>query len=147
MTVELEKVSMWLKSKKLSVNVNKTKWLLFHPISKIQLLPEILHNLFIENIRIKRQHITKFLGVFIDGHLSWKQYINIVSSKISKSIGILYKSRNILTKQCPKQLCFYFIHNYVKYPNIMCASTSKSKHERLCCCQKHATNVSYHKDW
>ena len=30
--VELHNVSTWLKSNKLSLNVDKTKWLLFHPL-------------------------------------------------------------------------------------------------------------------
>ena len=98
MNVELENVSTWYKSNKLSLNVDKTKWRLFHPLSKRQFLPQTLLNLLIEDIYIKREHVTKFLGVFIDENLSWKQHIEILSSKISKSIVILYKSRNVLSK-------------------------------------------------
>ena len=86
---------MVLKSNKLSLNYDKTKWSLFHPFSKRQFLPRNLPNLLVENINIKREHVTKFLGVFIDENLSWKQHIEILSSKISKSIGILYKSRDV----------------------------------------------------
>ena len=146
MNEELANVSAWFKSNKLSLSVDKTKWLLFHPLSKRQLLPLTLPNLLIENIHIKREHVTKCLGLFIDENLSWKQHIDIVSSKISKSIGILYKSRDVLSKQCLKQLYFSFIHNYVNYANIAWASTSKSKLERLYRCQKHAARVIYHKD-
>ena len=146
MNKELENVSAWFKSNKLSLNVDKTKWLLFHPLSERQSLPQTLPNLLIENIHIKREYVTKFLGVFIDKNLSWKQHIDIVSSKISKSIGILYKSRDVLSKQCLKQLYFSFIHNYVNYANTAWASTSKSKLERLYRCQKHASRVIYHKD-
>ena len=103
-------------------------------------------NLLIEDIHIKREHVTKFLGVFIDENLSWKQHIDILSSKISKSMGILYKSRDVLSKQCLNQLYFSFIHSYVNYANIAWASTSKSKLERLYRCQKHAARVIYHKD-
>ena len=42
---------------------------------------------------------------------------------------------------------FLFIHNYVNYANIAWASTSKSKSEHFCRCQKHAARVIYHKDW
>ena len=76
---------------------------------------------------MKREHVTKFLGLLIDEHLSWKQHIDIVSSKISKSIGILYKSRNVLSKQCLKQLHFSFIHNYVNYANIDLARNENLK--------------------
>ena len=118
MIKELENVSMWFKSNKLSLNVDKTKWLLFHPLSKRQSLLQTFPNVLIEHIHIKREYETKFLGVFIDENLSWKQHIDIVSSKISKSIGILYKSRDVLSKQCLKQLYFSFIHSYVNYANI-----------------------------
>ena len=147
MNVELANVSTWFKSNKLSLNVDKTKWLIFHPLSKRQLLPQTLPNLLIENIHIKRELPTKFLGVFIDENLSWKQCIDIVSSKISKNISILYKSRDILSKQCLKQLNFSFIHDYVNSANIAWASTSKSKLEHLYHCRKHAARVIYHEDW
>ena len=77
--------------------------------------------------------------------MSWKLHIDIASSKISRSIGILYKSRDILSKQCLKTLYFSFIHNYANYANIAWARTSKSKLERLYRCQKHAARVIYHK--
>ena len=130
----------------MSVNYDKTKWSLFHPFSKRQFLPQTLPNLLIEDIHIKREHVTKFLGVFIDENLSWKQHIEILSSKISKSIGILYKSRDVLSRQFLKQLYFSFIRSYVNYANIAWASNSKSKLERLYRCQKHPARVIYHKD-
>ena len=67
-------------------------------LSKRQFLPQTLPNLLIQDIHIKSEYGTKFLGVFIDENLSWKQHIEILSSKISKSIGILYKSRDVLSK-------------------------------------------------
>ena len=107
MNKELENVSTWFKSNKLPLNVDKTKWLLFHPLSKKQSLPQTLPNL-IENIHIRKEYVTKFLGVFFDENLSWKQHIDIVSSKISKSIGILYKSRCI--KQKISKATIYFVY-------------------------------------
>ena len=93
---------------------------------KRQILTKTLPNLLIGNIHIKKEHVKTFLDVFIDENLSWKQQIDIVSSRISKRIGIFYKSRDVLSKQSLKQLNFSFIHNYVNYTNIAWASTSKS---------------------
>ena len=130
-----------VKSNELSLNVDQPKWLLFHPLSKRKLLPKTLPNLLIKKIHIKRENVTKFLCVFIDKNLSWKQQIVIVSCRISKSIGILYKSSDVLSKQCLKQLYFLFIHNYVNYSNIIWASTTRpsliynasARHERHEC--------------
>ena len=88
---------MWFNANKLSVNIDKTNSLLFHTLSKRQLLPQTLPILLFENIHIKREHVTKFLGVSIDENLFWKQHIDIVSSKIF--IVIFFKSRDVLSKQ------------------------------------------------
>ena len=89
-----------------------------------------------DNIFIERENVTKFLGVLIDENLSWKQHINNVSTKISKSIGILYKSRGIVKQPLLKQLYFSFDHCYLNYANIVWTSTYKraiwkSRHRHL----------------
>ena len=90
MNAELENVSTRFKLNKLSLNVDKIKSLLFRPFSKRQLFTK-----------------TKSLGAFINENLSWKQRINKVRSKIFKSIGILHKSRDVLSKQCIRQQYFF----------------------------------------
>ena len=39
---------------------------------------------------------TKFLGVIIDKHLTWKNHIHYISNKVSKGIGIIYRENNLL---------------------------------------------------
>ena len=99
-----------------------------------------------DNIVIERENVTKFLGVLTDENLSWKQHINDVSTKISKSIGILYKSRGIVKQPLLKQLYFSFIHCHLNYANIAWASTYKSKLEGLYRHQKHAARIINFKD-
>ena len=59
---------------------------------------------------------------------------------------LIYESRDVLSKQCLKQLYFSIIHNYVNYANITWGSTSKSNLEHLYHFRKHASYVIYHKD-
>ena len=61
-----------------------------------------------DNIVIERENVTNFLGVLIDENLSWKQHINDVSTEISKSICILYKSRGIVKQPFIKTVVFFF---------------------------------------
>ena len=49
--------------------------------------------LTLENTVIKQVMETKFLGVLIDQHLSWKPHIDFVSQKILKSVGIIAKAK------------------------------------------------------
>ena len=52
----------------------------------------------INNTKIKRVNVVVFLGVVLD--LSWKPLISHISRKISKSIGIIYKSNFSLANSC-----------------------------------------------
>ena len=57
--------------------------------------------IILENTVIKQVTETKFLGVLIDQHLSWKPHNDLVSKKFSKSVGIIAKARFCLS-QGPK---------------------------------------------
>ena len=146
MNTELEKVSQWFRANKLSLNATKTKFSLFHPTSKKRLIPNDLPKLAINNTNIKRDTVTKFLGVLIDESLTWKSQIDNLSTKVSKSIGVLYKSRNILNKALLKQLYFSFVHSYLSYANIAWASAHKTKLSSLYRNQKHAVRIINLKD-
>jgi len=146
MNAELHKIANWFKSNKLSLNIKKTKWSLFHRSAKKRFLPESLPKLYIDNINIQRDRVTKFLGVYVDENLSWKYHIDTISNKVSKSIGILYKAREILDKRSLKQLYFAFVNSYINYANIVWASTSKSKLERIYRQQKHSARLINFKD-
>ena len=91
----------------------------------------------IDDIAIERENVTEFL----DKNFSWKQHINDVSTKISKSIGILYKPRGIVKQFLLKQWYFAFIHCHLSYANITWASTYKSKLEGLYHHQEHAALI------
>ena len=66
-------------------------------------------------------------------------------NKISKSIGIMYRYRNILIKRVIKQLYFSFIHSYSNYANIACAITNQSHLISLYRHQKHAIRIFFDK--
>ena len=53
-------------------------------------MPAKFPELFIDDITLERETVTKFLSVIIDENITWKAYINTIFTIISKSIGILY---------------------------------------------------------
>ena len=141
MNNELSKISNWFKANKLSLNTSKTKYSIFHPSSMKHRVPTELPVLKIDETHITRDSVTKFLGILLDENLDWKSQISNISSKISKSIGILYKATPYLNKFLLKQLYSAFIHSYLSYGNIAWGSTHKSKLETLYRRQKHAVRV------
>ena len=71
---ELAKLCKWFAVNKLSLNLSKTSYMLFRNRP-----PDVDFNVFIEHERINRVHVTKFLGIYIDGKLNWKYHINTVT--------------------------------------------------------------------
>ena len=141
MNLELNNISIWFKANKLSLNLSKTKFSLFHSQYQKKKIPSILPKLKIDDSEIIRDKVTKFLGIHIDENLTWKHHIDATCSKISKSIGILYKARNFLPNNLLKQLYFSFVHSHLSYGNIAWASTHKTKLLKLYRKQKHAIRV------
>ena len=78
MNCELSKISEWLKVNKLSLNVAKTNYILFRPRQKPITVSDTIT---LENIAFQQVEVTKFLGVLLDQHLSWKYHINHVTKK------------------------------------------------------------------
>ena len=87
---ELNKVNTWLCGNKLSLNVEKSNFVLFHPIQR-----KISSNfvLTINNNNIPRCMFVKYLGILIDSNLSWKSHIDSICKKIKRSVGMLSKLR------------------------------------------------------
>ena len=86
---KLPKLSDWCNANKLSVNLKKSKFIIFRPRQKRETLDI---NLEINHCAIERVKETVFLGVILDETFSWKPHIAKVPRKISKSIGVIYKA-------------------------------------------------------
>ena len=81
---ELDKLHVWLSVNKLSLNVDKTNFILFGNRKNIDNVCISMNNSIITRVRA-----TKFLGVIIYEKLTWKDHISLVRSKLSKTVGIL----------------------------------------------------------
>ncbi|XP_065639571.1 uncharacterized protein LOC136072316 [Hydra vulgaris] len=83
---DLENLNTWFKVNKLSLNTEKTKYILFHSNHQKNNIPRMLPLLKIDNINIERTKTVKFLGIIIDETISWKAHINTINTKISKTM-------------------------------------------------------------
>ena len=136
--LELQKISEWSRTNKLSLNEDKTTFTLFHRIQDRDNLPLRLPILKINDYDIKRSSSIKFLGVLVDEHLSWTDHINILENKLSKNLGLLYISKHFLNANGMKSLYYSFFHSYLNYGNIAWCSTSVTKNKKLYSKQKQA---------
>ena len=91
--MELEKVSIWFKVNKLSLNFGKTKAMLFHTKQKRVFKPILI----IEDKNIEFVDEFDYLGIILDKHMTWKPHIKKISLKLSKTIGIMSRMKNLLS--------------------------------------------------
>ena len=83
---ELHAVAKWMKSNRLALGILKTNFVLFH--SK-RLKPYKSLNLKIDGVNIQEVSTVKYLGVTFDLNVTWKNHVNELCLKLSKTIGIV----------------------------------------------------------
>lgn len=79
---ELSSISKWFQRNKLSLNINKSNFIIF--CNKNKEYAEEEAKLFIDNIGITQVPHIKFLGVIVDEKLTWKHHIEFVCKKTIK---------------------------------------------------------------
>ena len=90
-------------------------------------MPTKFPELLLDSITLEKVTVTKFLGVFIDENVTSKTYITTISTKISKSIDILFRARLTIPRKQLNQLFFSFAHSYLDYANLAWGFIRKTK--------------------
>merc|ERR1711973_844449 len=127
--MELNVVAEWFKGKKLTLNVNKTKYILFRK-PNMNAKPEDL-SLTIDNTEIERigndckDNYFKFVGVHIDEFLHRKDHFNHVKSKLASSTFALSKVRNILPEKTKPLIYNSLFRSHLEYCIIACGKSNK----------------------
>lgn len=117
----LADISGWLRSNKLSLNIKKTKFILFHHPNKQVTVP----NLNIDGIPIEQVKNFKFLGLTINEKLNWNDHIDLVHSKISRAAGIINRLKNFLPTRVKLTLYNSLIVPHINYNLIVWGSSTK----------------------
>lgn len=107
---ELVKVCDWLLANKLTLNIKKSNYVIFHPHQK-----KVAFNCNLKifdhersvfkHLVIERKNFVKYLGVLIYNNLSWKSHADYVTLKISKIVGIIPRLRHFLSSNIRLDIC------------------------------------------
>ena len=96
---ELRKVQEWLVANRLTLNAKKSNFVIFHPYQK-KLDRDVILKIFdIETndfVLLDQKTYIKYLGILIDSNLTWKYHISYITSKISKTIGVIARLRHFV---------------------------------------------------
>ena len=137
---ELEKAADWFNSNKLSLNVGKTKFIVFCPNNRRLDFSNL--NLMIGGERIERigndlpTKFFKFVGIHIDESLSWNFHINKVKSKISFAGLQISRLKNIFPTETLISLYNGIFRAHLEFGILAWGGVKQSKLKGLINCQK-----------
>jgi hypothetical protein len=109
---ELVQVSQWMRANCLTLNVDKSQYVVFH--RRRRKLDNFNDAISIDGIYLARVETVKFLGIILDHNLLWKDHVNYVVRKLSRFVPIMYNIRSHLTVGALK-----LIYNALIYPNLI----------------------------
>ena len=123
---------------KVSLNIDKTNFIIFHPPQKVK---GHIVKLIISNREIMQERFINNLGLLIDSHLSWKYHILHISKTIKRCIGILSKIRHSVTDLVLVQLYYSLIYPFLTYSVITWGTTYQTTLLPLITLQKRAVRI------
>ena len=135
---ELKCLNSWFKVNKLSLNVDKTVFMVFTSARKKYDVNAVTSKIKFDNKPILQVSTTKFLGVHINEHLSWVNHINQVENKISKTCGILAKLKYYLPQTVLLKIYNALLLPYLQYCAIIWGSSSHNVLNNILIIQKRA---------
>ena len=143
--LEMNKVSTWFKANRLSLNVNKTKYMIF----RNEKMPKIDNNfeLMIDGVKIERvgkdfeTKSFKFVGVNLDEFLNWEYHINHVKNKLSSAIYALNQVKNYISSNTMKTIYNSLFQPHLEYSIITWGLSRHKDIESLRLKQKKAVRI------
>ena len=130
---DLNSLNDWFQINKLTVNVAKSNFIIFSEPHKDK--PKNW-KLTINQQKLEEVHTTKYLGVWLDKTLSWKDHILKITEKIALSNQGMYRVRDYLPKHLLRMLYFAIIHSHINYCIPVWGTAVKSHMKKLKIMQK-----------
>jgi len=107
---EIQKIDNWLKSNKLSLNYNKTEYMI---VTRKKEKCNFCIN--IGGHEISQKECIRYLGVLLDDSSTWKQHIGHVSRKLSNGCWAFSQIRKYSNSQMGKKVYFALLYAHIQY--------------------------------
>ena len=139
---ELITVSEWFRANKLTLNISKTKYILFRKTKMKVDFSNLCLN--IDNCPVDRigegckESSFKFVGIKIDEFLQFKEHMKSVRSKITSATFALSKVKNILPEYTKLTIYNSLVKSHLEYCNIAWGKVSSKSLSELQTLQKKA---------
>jgi hypothetical protein len=159
--MELKKLANWFTCNNMSVNISKTKYIIFRTKGKkIENPPQILFDnnelnkpvkpelifplerVFTENPNADNRFY-KLLGCYFDEYLNFDKHVSYICAKLYRAIYCIRRVSNILSIKALKSLYFALFHPHLLYCSIILSCSSESNIKRIYRLQKKVIRVIF----
>jgi hypothetical protein len=86
------------------------------------------------------------LGILIDKNLSWKHHIDVIATKISKSVGLIAKLRHFLPRSILINIYQSLIYPYLTYGITAWGQACKTHLDKILILQKRVIRMMFFAD-
>ena len=130
---ELKNVDDWLIANRLSLNVQKTSYMIFSN----HLVPND-KTLQIRGSDLSKVTNTKFLGIYIDCKLSFNTHVVQLKNKLSKTIGMMKRLSHFVPPQVMLNLYYSLFYSQLTYGILAWGKSSIQNNKKIVSLQKRA---------
>ena len=111
---ELNKIADWLAVNKLSLNVQKTKFMIFHYRQRV-ITENDIPCLVINNTIIERVTEFNFLGLTVNEYMNWNSHVQKIANKISRTLGVMNRLKRYLPISAMKLMYDSLILSHLQF--------------------------------
>ena len=111
--VKIQQLFKWCICNKLTINIDKTYFVLFHTVNK--LVPDGFTEIATTHMTIKQATEMKYLGLVLDDILNYNEHIQSICNSLLKYFGIFNHIKHKVNKTTARQLYFAFVFSRIKY--------------------------------
>ena len=138
---ELAVLQDWFYANKLTLNVDKSVYLLFERNKTIGDL-----NISVCDKKLPRCSSAKFLGTWIDDQLNWNVHVKKLKAKLKSGLGMMRRANQYLSPKAKKSLYYGQVHSNLSYGiSVWGTMISKKSKKELFDIQKKCVELIYNK--
>ena len=138
LNIDLRLLSKWLRANKISLNAKKTELIIFRSVRKII---DYDIKIKIDGKKLIPSNHIKYLGVYIDCHLNWYVPTDVLSSKLSRAVGMLSKIRHYVPRNTLHSIYYAIFSSILNYGSIIWGQTSNNSIKRIETIQNKAIRI------
>ena len=111
--IDLKLLYHWLLANKISLNCSKTELIFFKKPGDHS--PPFNYKIRMNGHKLLPSDFIKYLGIYLDSHLSGKYHCNILMTKLKRANGMLSKARHFVPQEELRSLYYAIFSSHLVY--------------------------------